>query len=90
MGNQIAGIIGPIIVIFILAYFVASVFVEVFGMAISTILVCYCADEEMFPPEERFADGALRGAIKTTQAASSGQVAPEDNGNNNDKGEALF
>ena len=43
-------------------------------MAISTILMCYCADEEMFPPEERFADGPLRSAIKTTQAAHDGKV----------------
>jgi hypothetical protein len=86
MGNQIAGIIGPMIITFLLAYFVASVFVEIFGMAISTILMCYCADEEMFPPEERFADGSLRGAIKSTQAASTGQIAPEEA----QKGEALF
>lgn len=87
MGDQIAGIIGPMLITFIIAYFVASVFVEVFGMAISTILVCYCADEEMFTPEERFADGALRGAIKSTQAASNGQIAPEET---DDRKEALF
>jgi len=47
----------------ILAYFVASMFCEIFGMAIETILLCYIADEEMFPPEKRFADGALKTAI---------------------------
>lgn len=87
MGNQISGIIGPILICFILSYFVANLFVEVFGMAISTILVCYCADEEMFNPEERFADGALRGAIKTTQAAHNGQIVPEEK---NEKGEVLL
>lgn len=87
MGNQISGIIGPVLICFILSYFVANLFVEVFGMAISTILVCYCADEEMFPPEERFADGALRGAIKTTQAAHTGQIVPEEK---NEKGEVLL
>jgi hypothetical protein len=74
------GLIGPLFVVFVLSYFVVNVFVEVFGMAISTILVCYCADEEMFPPEERFADGALRGAIKkTAQGATDGQVMPDSN-----------
>lgn len=79
-GEEVAGIIGPILICFVLAYFVATLFIEVFGMAISTILVCYCADEEMFPPEQRFADGNLRSAIQNTHSAatSAGQVAPEE------------
>jgi hypothetical protein len=31
----------------------------IFSMAIETILCCYIADEEMFPPEQRFADGNI-------------------------------
>lgn len=78
--NSVHGLIGPLFMVFILSYCVVNVFVEVFGMAISTILVCYCADEEMFPPEERFADGALRGAIKkTAQGVTDGQVMPDAN-----------
>lgn len=46
-------------------------FSEVFGMGISTILQCFICDEEMFPPEQRFADGALRTTWqKTVQSAN--------------------
>lgn len=42
-------------------------------MGIETILLCYIADEEMFPPEKRFAEGALQSALTSAQkqAASS-------------------
>ena len=83
--DDLGNIIPPLIFTGLLSYFVTSMFVEVFGMAISTILVCYIADEEMFPPEERFADGPLKGAIKkTAQAASETQVVavkPKHNDN---------
>ncbi|CAE7456067.1 slc44a1, partial [Symbiodinium microadriaticum] len=77
-GKNVNGLVGPLVVVFILSYFIVNIFVEVFGMAISTILICYCADEEMFPPEERFADGALRGAIKkTAQDAAIAKVSAD-------------
>lgn len=73
--DALGNIIPPLFFTGLLSYFVTSMFVEVFGMAISTILVCYIADEEMFPPEDRFCDGPLKGAIKkTAQAASDTQV----------------
>lgn len=96
IGDSVHGLIGPLLIVFFLSFFVASLFVEVFGMAISTILMCYCADEEMFPPEERFADGALRGAIKKTQqSAADAKVGPEvkeeeANKEDNEKGEVLL
>ena len=75
--DNLANIIPTLVFTALLSYFVASMFVEVFGMAISSILVCYIADEEMFPPEDRFCDGPLRGAIKkTAQKASDTQVVP--------------
>ena len=39
-------------------------------MAISTILQCFVADEEMFP-NNRFADGSLSGCIKKTNKEAS-------------------
>ena len=61
-----------------MAYFIACMFAEIFGMSIETILMCYIADEEMFPPAERFADGALKSAIQTTaQAAASAKVVAD-------------
>jgi hypothetical protein len=56
---------------------------EIFGMGITTIMHCFIADEEMFAPDKRFADGALRTTWqKTVQAHTSDgkvrtiQVAP--------------
>lgn len=47
-------------------------------MAIETILCCFIADEEMFPPEKRFAEGGLQTAIsKTAQANAGATVAVE-------------
>jgi len=67
-----SGVISPLVFTFILAYFTSAMFCEIFGMGIQTILLCYIADEEMFAPEKRFADGSLQSAIsKTAQAANS-------------------
>lgn len=75
--DNLASLIPTLIFTGLLSYFVTSMFVGVFGMAISTILVCYISDEEMFPPEDRFCDGPLKGAIKkSAQAASDTQVVP--------------
>ena len=37
----------------------SQIFNEVFSMAISTVLQCYIADEEMFEPADRSVEGAL-------------------------------
>jgi len=42
-------------------------FNEVFGMAISTILQCFVADEELFEGDERFAPSSLAGMVDSTQ-----------------------
>eukprot|EP00639_Heterosigma_akashiwo_P027300 CAMPEP_0194692160 /NCGR_PEP_ID=MMETSP0295-20121207/19546_1 /TAXON_ID=39354 /ORGANISM="Heterosigma akashiwo, Strain CCMP2393" /LENGTH=648 /DNA_ID=CAMNT_0039582349 /DNA_START=278 /DNA_END=2224 /DNA_ORIENTATION=- len=45
--DSLHGLYTPCVFVFLLAYFVALMFVEVFGMAISTCLQCFVADEEM-------------------------------------------
>eukprot|EP01041_Mallomonas_annulata_P011121 gene11121-23243_t len=70
-----SGIVGPLILCAILSYFVACMFSEIFGMAIETILCCYIADEELFPPEKRFADGGLKSAVQK-HAQEKAQVEP--------------
>lgn len=76
--DNVNGFILPIIFVFLLAYFVASMFVEIFGMGIETILMCYIADEEMFEPEKRFAEGGLRSTMQiTAQQAAASKIAPE-------------
>lgn len=76
---ELNGLVSPLVFTFILAYFVSVMFSEIFGMAIETILCCFIADEEMFPPEKRFAEGGLQTAIsKTAQAAASNKVGVAD------------
>lgn len=60
---DMTSIMSPLVITFILAYFVSSMFNEIFGMAIETVLCCYVADEEMFPPENRFAEGELKAVV---------------------------
>ena len=74
---ETSGIIAPMVLTFILAYFVGCMFSELYGMGIETILLCFVADEEMFSPENRFADGGLRTSLqKTAQNAASSKVGP--------------
>ena len=61
-----------------LAYFAASMFNEIFGTAIWTILQCFVADEEMFPnPNDRYAEGALAAVIGKTASADTGPSNPK-------------
>ena len=57
----------PTLLIGVVAYAVSEMFSEVFGMAISAILQCFVADEELFEADERFAPGSLAGTIDSTQ-----------------------
>ena len=63
-------IVSPLVVTFILSYLVSSIFNEIFAMAIETVLCCYIADEEMFPPELRFAENELKHAISHSSNAA--------------------
>ena len=75
--DEVNGLIAPLVFTFIMAYFVSVMFSEIFGMGIETILLCFIADEELFPPEKRFAEGGLATAMqKTAQAAAANKVVP--------------
>mmetsp|Transcript_20759 Transcript_20759/g.18917 ORF Transcript_20759/g.18917 Transcript_20759/m.18917 type:complete len:666 (+) Transcript_20759:237-2234(+) len=70
--DDINGIIAPLVFVGLLSYFIALMFSEVFSMTIETILNCYIADEEMFSPADRFADGSLQTTLqKTAQQAAA-------------------
>ncbi len=76
--NNVNGFILPMLFVFVLSYFVSSMFTEIFGMGIETILMCFIADEEMFEPEKRFAEGGLRSTMQiTAQQAAAAKIAPE-------------
>eukprot|EP00968_Pinguiococcus_pyrenoidosus_P026398 scaffold7075_cov274-Pinguiococcus_pyrenoidosus.AAC.20 len=58
------GLVGPLLFVFLLAYLIALMFHEVFGMAIATIFQCFVADEEMFSnPNDRFAEKDLANLV---------------------------
>jgi hypothetical protein len=70
MASQLNGLWCPLLLIILFAYVTAEMFNEVFGMAIWTILQCFVADEEMFAPSERFAEGDLAETVTKTQKAA--------------------
>jgi hypothetical protein len=75
--STVSGIVAPLVFTFLLAYFVSGMFSEVFSMGIETVLCCYIADEEMFPLEQRFADGSLKSALQeAAKTAAKNQVTP--------------
>jgi choline transporter-like protein 2/4/5 len=61
-------IYAPVTMVMILSWFVASMFMNIFGMAISTILQCFVADEEMFDSGTRFATSELASFIDSNGA----------------------
>merc|ERR1711998_115147 len=76
LGDELHGLWAPTLLVTALAFFSASMFNEIFGTAIWTILQGFVADEEMFPdPNDRFAEGALADLIGKTNAAKD-QLKP--------------
>jgi len=76
--SNVSGIVAPLVFVFLLAYWIGAMFLEIFGMGIETILFCFIADEEMFEVEKRFASGELMTTLqKTAQSAASMKIAPE-------------
>lgn len=66
-GDELNYLMLPTLLVGIVAYAVSEMFNEVFGMAISTILQCFVADEELFDADERFSPASLVAAIESTQ-----------------------
>lgn len=44
----------------VLAYYTGKMVTSVYGMAVTTILQCFVADEELFPASQQFAEHDLR------------------------------
>jgi choline transporter-like protein 2/4/5 len=84
LGDELYSSMGPVIFTMILSWFAGCMFMEVFSMAIATILQCFIADEEMFEGSERYADGALRkwvdthGAEKDEEGGAKSESATTD------------
>ena len=64
IGVDVFSLAGPTVLIFMIAYVIADMFMDIFEVGITTILHCFVADEEMFANDGRcFADGKLRDFI---------------------------
>lgn len=48
LASQLHSPLGPVLFVMIMAYFAASMFMNVFSVVVSTVLHCFLADEEMF------------------------------------------
>jgi len=53
----------PVVVVFFLAYTVASIFMNAYGLAIDTILLCFCEDKKANKPGEYFMSEELQKCI---------------------------
>ena len=72
--DQLYSLVSPTIFVGVLAYMVSGVFAELFSMTTLTILQCFIADEEMFAPEDRYAQNDLK-----TWIDKNGSKGPEAN-----------
>jgi len=82
----------PLVFTFLISWMITDMFIQVFAMAISTLLQCYIADEEMFA-DNMFAEGSLQKTIKSTndsvkalKSQSGGQVSPANSASGNTEG----
>ena len=61
IGDDLYSVGGPIVMIFLISYYVSDMFMDVLDMGISTVLHCFIADEEMFDSEDdRYTDKSLK------------------------------
>ncbi len=60
LGEALYSVIGPLFFIAMASWFIAGMFMSVYDMGIATILQCFVADEEMFSPDQRYAEGGLK------------------------------
>merc|ERR1712071_585796 len=60
LADEVTYITAPAVIIAILAYFVSDAFMDIFDLAITTVLLCFIADDEMYDEDEAFAGPDLR------------------------------
>lgn len=60
LSDELFSVGGPVTIIFLISFWMSDFFMDVFDMAISTVLHCFIADEEMFDGRGRYADKNLK------------------------------
>lgn len=61
--DYLKNIESPTVLVAVLSYIVADTFLDIFDFGVTTVLVCFLADDEMFEEGEAFADGSLKTLI---------------------------
>lgn len=74
--SDLNSLAGPTIMTAVLAYYTGKMITSVYGMAITTILQCFVADEELFPPSQQFAENDLRGWVEKHGAPMEAANSP--------------
>lgn len=67
-GDYLFSPLGIAVFISIIAWFIADMFLGVFGIAISTILQCFVADEEMYPQGSYYVPDELDSFLKQIES----------------------
>lgn len=75
--SDLNSIVGPTIMTAVLAYYTGKMITGVYGMAITTILQCFVADEELFPPSQQFADNDLKSWVDKHGAPMEADTHPQ-------------
>jgi len=60
LNEELYSVGGPVVVIFLISYWISDMFMDVLDMGIMTVLHCFIADEEMFDGEERYSEKDLK------------------------------
>ncbi|CAN0125284.1 unnamed protein product, partial [Hapterophycus canaliculatus] len=74
--SDLNSLAGPTIMTAVLAYYTGKMITSVYGMAITTILQCFVADEELFPPSQQFAENDLRSWVDKHGAPMEADAGP--------------
>jgi len=67
IADDLHSLAAPTILVFLIAYFLADMFLDVFEIGLSAILQCFVADEEMFDGADCYAEGNLQNWIDKYQ-----------------------
>ena len=60
LNDELYSVAGPVVVIFLISYWISDMFMDVLDMGIMTVLHCFIADEEMFDGRERYSEKGLK------------------------------
>ncbi|CAM9514353.1 unnamed protein product [Laminaria digitata] len=74
--SKLNSIAGPTIMTAVIAYYTGKMITSVYGMAITTILQCFVADEELFPPSQQFAENDLKSWVDRHGTSVEAHASP--------------